>query len=299
MHTSMKFDSKGAPHIAYQYYSDYADEAQLYAHWVGDGTGNCGEGSVANNWQCDTIYSDEGAGMYASLDMDSEDHPYIAFYDESPGDPNVVRYIGQGGNCGPGNKWFCWEVDKFGMDTGRYISLFVKKEGNKPHIAYYNATNDMLEHAKYVGMWGNCGRCYPSVGCEWQCDIVDDMGESSASMGIAIAGDSSGRPLIAYQDASEGLIKQVLKLARPAAGLDPAVTPNCGPANPFHTWYCETIDKGGKYTNEAGSVAVTVNRSGLAAIAYHEVDNSSIPAEGKLKLAYQRLQVYLPFSPSR
>jgi hypothetical protein len=296
MHTSVKFDSKGEPHIAYQYYSDYADEAQLYARWVGDGTGNCGEGAVENNWQCDTIYSGGGVGMYASLDMDGENRPYIAFYDQGQGVPWLAQYIGPGGNCGSNNNWWCRKVNRSGMDTGRYVSLFVEKENNNPHLAYYNATSDMLEHAAFVDTDGNCGWCSISLGCEWQCDGIDDMGESSTSMGIAIAGDGRGRPLIAYQDASAGLTKQVLKIAHPAAVVDPVVTPNCGPANPSHTWYCETIDQGGEYTNEAGSVSVAVNKTRLTAIAYHEVDNSSVPVVGKLKLAYQRLQVFLPLT---
>ena len=50
-HTSVKFDSGGIPHIAYQYYGTSSAEAQLYAYWVGNGSGNCGEGSVAGDCQ--------------------------------------------------------------------------------------------------------------------------------------------------------------------------------------------------------------------------------------------------------
>lgn len=302
MHTSVKFDSKGVSHIAYQYYSDYANEAQLYAHWVGDGTGNCGEGAVAGDWQCDTIYNNEGVGMYASLDLDGNDHPSIAFYDENNGDPLVAQYLGPGGNCGPSNSWMCWRVGFLSLDTGKYISLYVE-DNNQPHIAYYKAPVDPYDYgwmmyAEYVGEGGNCGVCPPGLGCRWQCDYIDEMGSSLTSMGIAIADDGTGNPIIAYQDASEDQAPAALKVARPVSVMPQNTVPNCGPVDPTRTWYCEMVDRGGANFDEAGSVSIALNPMGLAMIAYHELDKYAHPAKGNLKVAYQQpqLQVFFPLA---
>ena len=294
LHTSVKVDSSGVPHIAYQYYGSFSKEAQLYAYWVGDGTGNCGEGTVAGDWQCDVIYNDEGVGMYASLDLDGDDDPSIAFYDADMGEPWVAQYVGSVGNCGPGYSWYCLSVANAfsGADTGKYISLYVEDNG-APHIAYHNATEGTLEYAEWVGSGGNCGA--GSKPYEWQCDMIDDTGISLTSMGVSVAMDDAGYPIIAYQKVSH-LDPALLKVARPHVALDPNTVPNCGPEDLFLTWYCDTIDRGGAYTDEAGSASIAVNSAGLATIAYHELDSYAYPTEGNLKVAYQRLQVFLPLA---
>ena len=296
LHTSVKYDSLGVPHIAYQYYGAFSAEAQLYAYWVGDGTGNCGEGSVAGDWQCDVIYNDDGVGMYASLDLDGDDDPSIACYDAGNGYPWVDQYIGAGGNCGPSNDWYCRTVHRPTLDTGEYVSLYVEDSG-LAHIAYHNVTSGTLEYAEWVGSEGNCGLNSVSMKWEWQCDEIDDMGTSLTSMGVSLVEDGAGYPIIAYQDASEALDPAILNVARPVLALDASVVPNCGPEDLFLTWYCETIDRGGAYTDEAASVSIAVNSAGLATIAYHELDSYPYPTEGNLKVAYQRLQVFLPLAP--
>jgi hypothetical protein len=295
LHTSVEYDSGGVAHIAYQYYGVSSAEAQLYAYWVGDGNGNCGEGTVVGDWQCDVIYNDEGVGMYASLDIDGADRPGIAFYDADNGYPWVAQYIGTGGNCGPSNDWYCRSVHQPTLDTGEYVSLYVEDSG-LAHIAYHNVTSSTLEYAEWVGSGGNCGFNGISMQFEWQCDEIDDMGTSLTSMGVSVAEDGAGYPIIAYQDGSDAMAPAALKVARPHAALDPNTVPNCGPQDLFLTWYCEAIDGGGSYTDEAGSVSLAVNSAGLATIAYHELDSYPYPVEGNLKVAYQRLQVFLPLA---
>jgi hypothetical protein len=293
LHTSVKVDSTGVPHIAYQYYGTSSAEAQLYAYWVGDGTGNCGEGSVAGDWQCDVVYNDDEVGMYASLDLDGDDEPHIAFYDADNGCPWVASYIGSGGNCGPTNDWYCRRVHQPTLDTGQYASLYVEDNG-QPHLAYHNVTSGTLEYAQWVGSGGNCGFSSASLKWEWQCDEIDDMGTSLTAMGVATAEDGAGYPIIAYQDASGPRAPAALRLARPHAALDPNTVPNCGPEDLFLTWYCALIDGGGSSLDEASSVSLAVNSAGLATIAYHELNSYPYPVEGNLKLAYQRLPVFLP-----
>jgi hypothetical protein len=293
LHTSVKRDWSSVYHIAYQYYGEYSAEEQLYAYSVGDGSGNCGQGSVAGDWQCDVIYNAEGAGTYASLDVDADDDPTIAFYDAGNGYPWVAQYIGSGGNCGPGNSWYCRRVHQPTLDTGEYVSLYVEDSG-LPHIAYHNVTSGTLEYAQWVGSGGNCGFSGTSMEWEWQCDEIDDMGNSLTSMGVSLAEDGAGYPIIAYQDGSDLMAPAALKLARPHAALDPSTVPNCGPEDLFLTWRCDVIDGGGSDADEAGSVSLAVNSAGLATVAYHELDTYSYPSQGNLKVAYQRLQVFLP-----
>lgn len=51
-----------------------------------------------------------------------------------------------------------------------------------------------------------------SLQWEWQCDEIDDMGTSLTSMGVALAEDGAGYPIIAYQDASDDLAPAALKV---------------------------------------------------------------------------------------
>jgi hypothetical protein len=114
-------------------------------------------------------------------------------------------------------------------------------------------------------------------------------------MDVSLALDKNDYPWIAYQDTSEALAPAALKIAFPGAalGLVPGET-NCGPETPFSTWYCGIVDGGGSYTDEAGSVSIAFNSAGLATIAYYELDDYAVPAEGNLKVAYQLLREFLP-----
>jgi hypothetical protein len=292
----VKYDSGGVPHIAYQFFADHADENQLYARYVGDGTGNCGHGWATGDWQCSTVKGGEGYGMYGSLDLDADDQPSIAWYDGGSGSPEFAGYVGAGGNCGQYNDWVCRSLDQTGLDTGQYISLYVEDDG-APHIAYHNATNGTLEYATYVATGGNCGYNGTTFQWEWQCDEIEETGNSPSPMGVAIAKDGEGYPIIAYQDVSNPQAPAVLKTAR-AGAMDRGLEPNCGPKEPplfeNHTWSCQIIDGGGSQLHQAGSVSIAVNSAGIASVAYHELDDFAYPAKGNLKVAFQRLRIFLP-----
>ncbi|MFL7893879.1 MAG: hypothetical protein ACK2UM_07295 [Anaerolineales bacterium] len=293
-YTSVKYDWYGIPHISYYYQNSLGNDALLYAHWVGHGLGNCGTGSDANDWQCDVIHNAEGVGQYTSIDLDDDDHPSIAYYDAVNGYPLVAAYVGSGGSCGPGNSWYCRPVSHATKDIGKYVSLAVEDSG-LPHLAYYNTTDQTLEYAKFVGTGGNCGFSSVSLQFEWQCDEIEDMGTSLTSMGLSMALDNQGYPMIAYQDTSEDLAPAALKFATPgsAYGLVPGET-NCGPGMLFYTWYCGFVDGGGSYTDEGGSVSLAFNPAGLATIAYFELDTYAYPNEGNLKVAYQQMRQFVP-----
>jgi len=279
LHTSLKYHPGGTPFIAYQFDNPSGVDALMVAWYVGSG-GNCGYGYHEDQWQCDTIQTGEGVGQYTSLALDKLTHRHIAYYDGSNGD--LWHATGPpGANCGPGNSWLCYAIDA-ANDVGRYASMYVDSADHF-HIAYYDATTDMLKYA-YDGSGGNCG-LFGSA----QCDTIDSMGtDYYYPLGVSIAEDAAGYPIIAYQS------EWGLKVARPVAALGlPTGSGNCGPEAPFATWYCETIDRIGFDLRHGDYVSIALNSAGLATIAYY---GSITASGGDLMVAQQRLQVFLPLA---
>ncbi len=272
-YASLKIDSTGAQHIAFYY--DYNVYNQLmYARYVGGG-GNCGGG----NYQCDIIDSGSGVGQYASLALDGSGQPRIAYYDGGNGD---LWYAQPGtiGNCGPGGTWGCRQVSS-ASDVGQYASLDVDND-NRPHIAYYDATNGKLMYAVYGGAGGNCG-----FSGSWQCDEIATMGTQGThprTRDVSLAVDKAGLPIIAYSwYYGAPYSTRGFGWARPAAALG-LQSGNCGPQN---LWQCEGI-QGGTYSGDYSAVAI--HPSGLATIAYSYGQYFSA-----LRVAEQRFhQVFLP-----
>ncbi len=288
LHSKVKLDSSGAPHIAYQIRRLLGNESVYYASFTGgfQGGENCGEGAVENQWICEEVALAEGVGADISLDLDSNDKPHIAYYDSNLGYPLVAIKTTAKSTHDLTGSWVIWTVQKGSTVTGPSVSIWVDS-GDADHLAYYNETDGTLEYAYYVISGGNCGFSSQSMHWEWQCDWIDDMGSvGSGPMGIAIDGDALDNPVIAYEDASSDLGPTRLKLARPYSAMS-NVTPNCGPnGGLFYEWFCEALDDGGLYTDEASSIAMT-SRKGLMSIAYHENDHYPYPAEGNLKTAFE------------
>jgi len=281
LYTSLKIDSNGRPHISYYYSNPTGVDALKIASSVGS-DGNCGYGEGLGRWQCDTIQAGEGVGQYASLALDGAGNRHIAYYDRGNGDLWYATNR-SGSNCGPGgNTWTCYPV-AVASDVGQYASLYVDN-ANRFHIAYYDATADKLRYAVNVGGGGNCG-----VLGSAQCDEIDAMPAGYHPLGVSMAQDAAGYPIIAYQSYGGSL-----NVARPAAapGLSGGGG-NCGPEDLFSTWYCQTIDRAGTWNpyRNGDFVSVVVNSSGLATIAYYGFITSS---GGNLNVAYQRMQVFLP-----
>ena len=280
LYTSLKYHSDGTPYIAYYLENSSGVDALMVASYVGS-EGNCGHGTATGWWQCDTIQTGEGVGQYASLALDGAGNRHIAYYDAGNGD---LWYASSstGSNCGPGgNTWLCYAVST-SSDVGQYASLYVDS-GNHFHIAYYDATAEMLKYAVDKGTGGNCGEDGSA-----QCDEIDPMQTGDHPLGVSLAEDGTGYPIVAYQseDAS-------LNVARPIAALGlSAGGGNCGPEDPL-TWYCETIDPSGqliRYRN-GDFVSIALSSSGLATIAYYGFITSS---DGNLMVSYQGFRSFLP-----
>lgn len=279
-YASLKFNNLGWPSIAYYFENTSGVDALMVASYRASG-GDCGYGTQADKWDCDTIITGEGVGQYASLAIDDLGDRHVAYYDGGNGDLWYAR-SGTPANCGPSNIWLCIPVDS-ASDVGKYASLYVDN-GDDFHIAYYDATADKLKYAVEVSGGGNCG-----VFGSAQCESIDDMYTDSHPLGVSMAEDAGGYPLIAYQSDNNSL-----NIARPLAALGLlAGGGNCGPENPFSTWYCETIDRSGKYIpyRNGDYISIALSRSGLATIAYNEFITAS---DGNMAVAYQRFQVFEP-----
>jgi hypothetical protein len=278
--SSLKFNKFGQPSIAYYFENTSGVDALKVASYVG-GSGNCGYGSQAGKWECSTIISGDRVGQYASLAIDDVAARHIAYYDGGNGDLWYAR-TSSSSNCGPGNSWLCIPVDS-ALDVGQHASLYVDDDKHF-HIAYYDATSDKLKYAVDVGGSGNCG-----VFGSAQCETIDSMKDVSHPLGISIAEDPGGYPVIAYESDNGSL-----DLARPIPALGlPGGSGNCGPENPFSTWRCETIRP---YlsripAHQADFVSIAISESGLGTIAYHGFITAS---GGNLDLAYQLFEVFGP-----
>lgn len=290
LHTSMKFDSNGVPHIAYYSYTFSGNSSLKYAHKVPVNQGNCGP---YNNWQCNTILQSgtSNPGLYASLDIGMTGRPNIAYYIGGDHDLGYAWLSYPAGspsaNCGPEVNylptWTCKIIDSAsGVDLGKFASLHARKNVSSDSfkIAYYDATHGYLKYAQQVGSGGNCGEGL------WQCDLIEYIGTNLVQKSIALAVDKSYQPIIAYKDANNGLFPASLNIAYPLT-----TTGNCGPGW-LGTWQCTIIDSGGEHLDVADFVSIDVSAGGLVAIAYNEYDENNF--EQKLKIVYQQFNSYLP-----
>jgi hypothetical protein len=236
----------GQPAISYL---DGANQDLKYSQYLGGATtGNCGPGN--NTWQCQTIDSIGMVGHSTSL-AEVGGQPAISYWDYANADLKYAHYLGGAttGNCGPGrNTWQCNTVDSAGI-VGQFNSL--AEVGGLPAISYYDATNQDLKYARYLGgaTTGNCG----PGGNTWQCDTLDSPGDMGQYNSLAVVG---GQPAISYYNGFPGFD---LRYARYLGG---ATTGNCGPGS--NTWQCETVDGPGTIgiTNSLADVG------GLPAISY-------------------------------
>jgi hypothetical protein len=288
LYTSLALPSYGSPRISYHYQNQEGDDELRLAVYVGGG-GDCGYGEHAGKWRCETIETGEGVGEHTSLAIDDDWYRHIAYYDSANG---YLWYAtdSSGTNCGPGlDTWTCYPISGLTTNVGRYASIYVDS-ADRFHIAYYDATNKKLYYAVNVGEDGNCGLLGSA-----QCDEIDAMPADYHPLGISIAEDAAGYPVIAYQGEYDSL-----KLARPvdALGLPPGEG-NCGPEEGlFRTWFCEEIDPHGVWVHyhNGDYVAIDVNSGNLSTIAYERLWFTDAGSDANLMVAQQRVQIFLPLA---
>jgi hypothetical protein len=290
LYTSAAFSDTGQEFVAY-YFDNPTNVDALKVAYHTYANGNCPYPDVADTWRCDTIMSGEGVGQYVSLEVvgGPDFEVYIAYYKGSTGELWFATTLcDEVCNCGFWDgDMACYPVTGASVDAGRYASLYMDAD-NHFHIAYYDATNQELKYAVQLdGSDGNCGLLGSA-----QCDTIDSMQADYHPLGVSIAADANGYPIIAYQSANGSL-----NVARPLAALGwPAGSGNCGPENPLSTWYCETVDRSRTWTppyRNGDYASIAVNTSGLATIAYYRLYTEH--ADGNLVVSEQQpYQMFLP-----
>lgn len=196
-------------------------------------------------------------GLYSSLKFDAAGNPHIAYYTRNPLGADALKYAhyvgGSAGNC-TDTAWECSTIQS-GEGVGLHAALDLD-DTDRPHIAYYDTTNNLLRYAHYVASGGNCG-----PGNAWQCDTIESVvAPNSSDHLIALRAVSGTDVRIAYSAVDSAT--PTLKYASSTPGA-------CGPGN---SWKCILIAS----NVEGLALAATSN---MTRIAYHNVST------GRLMLA--------------
>lgn len=93
-------------------------------------------------WQIEVIDYVGDVGLLPSLALESgSEDPYISYYDNDLGDLKLAFPVGEGGDCGPSNRWSCHSLSFQNItDFGLYSSLAFNSQGDWG-IAYQNVEN--------------------------------------------------------------------------------------------------------------------------------------------------------------
>jgi hypothetical protein len=190
-YASLALDGSGQPRIAYY----DGDNGDLWYAQPGN-PGNCGPGGT---WGCRLVSSTSDVGQYASLDVDNNNIPHIAYYDTTNGKLMYAVQMG-GGNCGFSGSWQCDEITITGsLPIARPVSLAVDKAGY-PIIAYIDNYWTGIDVRRFnwarpaaaLGLQsGNC-----DLNNAWQCESID--GSSTGAYSAIAVNPSSGLATIAY-----------------------------------------------------------------------------------------------------
>ncbi len=160
-YTSIALDSNDNPHISY--YDFFYNFDLKYAKWTH---------SPSGKWIIQVVDSAGDVGRHASIALDSNDNPHIAYFDYTNSDLKYAKWTG--------SIWNIETVDS-ASNVGAYASMALDSNDNL-HISYVG--NGILKYARLSGS-------------TWSSEIVDAGSRVSYT---SIALDSNDNPHISYQD---------------------------------------------------------------------------------------------------
>ncbi|MEE9571656.1 MAG: FG-GAP-like repeat-containing protein, partial [Candidatus Neomarinimicrobiota bacterium] len=145
------------------------------------------------NWTTVTVDNTAWVGMETSLALDSSGNPRISYYDMTRHD---LGYAYCDSSCGSAGNWTKLSVDAASL-TGRYTSIKIDSN-DRPHISYYDRTNENFKYAYYTGT-GTESSC-AGGSADWVCQTVNSAGSIGKWTSLDL--DSNYNPHITYYDAT-------------------------------------------------------------------------------------------------
>ena len=176
---SLALDSQQRPHISYLGYGTGLN----YAHWNG------------TSWEKQPLKIPTRLIAYnTSIVLDSEDRPYISFYEERGTNDEVrLRTVLWNGKF--------WELRTIDSDvgSGKFNSIAIDSSG-RPAIAYANVyyQNASLRFARWNGQ-------------SWVVEIVEGVGAPAVIYSVMMTLEKADVPHIVYTDVLNRLVKYAVK----------------------------------------------------------------------------------------
>jgi hypothetical protein len=94
--------------------------------------------SSTEEWSIETVDSSGSVGQGTQLAFNSQDEPYIVYYNETSGALRMSHH--------DGSSWSSFQVDGVGGDVGQYPSIAIDSS-DTVHVTYYDVTNGYLLYA--------------------------------------------------------------------------------------------------------------------------------------------------------
>jgi hypothetical protein len=170
--------------------------------WVDIGAGSSSSGGISNS---------AGDAALPSIVLDSSNNPYVVWYDDNIGWPNYEVYV----KHWDGGAW----VELNGSATGggisnnsghSYYAVMALDTSNKPVVAWMDDTNGNWEI--YIKRWNGSAWVEIGTGSASGGGISNNNGSSEEP---ALALDSSGNPVVAWDDNTSGDYEIYLKRWQP------------------------------------------------------------------------------------
>jgi hypothetical protein len=213
--------------------------------------------TTESGWSEVTIDTTRDVGTYLDVAvLPGTGTPYVSYYDKSGADLWFARFVGFGGNCGPGNSWSCQLVGSTG-DVGKYNSIAVRKSGPTIQVIITYLTGSSLGYA-----WGEC----LAGGCSFTPYLIQTGTTNVVTRGLytSVEFAFSGYPYVAYHTLTNTNSGYAMIATRTTGGG------NCGVGAVAGYWQCDTILNAtglGSYTS------VALNAAGALNVAFYDSIN--------------------------
>jgi hypothetical protein len=151
-----------------------------------DALGNASYAAVtvfSSTWTIQSVDTALKSGQYASLALDSNDYPRVAYYESKNKELRLASWDGA--------SWSSQMVDSAGT-VGQYCSLAIDPTGNA-RISYYDSSNRDLKYAAWNGL-------------SWDLKVVDSAGTVGQYTSLALD-RTTGYPRISYYDSQNRRLK--------------------------------------------------------------------------------------------